>query len=352
MGKTTLLKELEDKRRDETLYLNCDEPDTREKLANQTSTALRELFRNRRLILIDEAQRVRNIGLTLKLIADNVPGVQVVATGSSSFALSNDVSEPLTGRKMEMRLHPFTLAELATVLSREELERRMEQFLTTGLYPEAFFADTLGAPQVITELAEGYLYKDALEYQQIKKPDALRKLLQALALQIGSEVSYTELGALLGIDKATLERYVDLLEKAFVIFKLPPLSRNLRKEIGKMRKIYFYDVGIRNSLIRNFNGPGLRTDIGALWENFLIAERMKHYEHTGALVNTFFWHTYDQQEVDFVEEAGGTLRGFEIKWKKGAHKLPRLFTDTYPQSTVQVITRETALAFASAGELK
>lgn len=222
VGKTTLLKELEDKRRDETLYLNCDEPDTREKLANQTSTALRELFRNRRLILIDEAQRVRNIGLTLKLIADNVPGVQVVATGSSSFALSNDVSEPLTGRKMEMRLHPFTLAELATVLSREELERRMEQFLTTGLYPEAFFADTLGAPQVITELAEGYLYKDALEYQQIKKPDALRKLLQALALQIGSEVSYTELGALLGIDKATLERYVDLLEKAFVIFKLPP----------------------------------------------------------------------------------------------------------------------------------
>ncbi|MEK7208116.1 MAG: ATP-binding protein [Patescibacteria group bacterium] len=352
VGKTTLLKELEDKRRDETLYLNCDEPDTREKLANQTSTALRELFRNRRLILIDEAQRVRNIGLTLKLIADNVPGVQVVATGSSSFALSNDVSEPLTGRKMEMRLHPFTLAELATVLSREELERRMEQFLTTGLYPEAFFADTLGAPQVITELAEGYLYKDALEYQQIKKPDALRKLLQALALQIGSEVSYTELGALLGIDKATLERYVDLLEKAFVIFKLPPLSRNLRKEIGKMRKIYFYDVGIRNSLIRNFNGPGLRTDIGALWENFLIAERMKHYEHTGALVNTFFWRTYDQQEVDFVEEAGGTLRGFEIKWKKGAHKLPRLFTDTYPQSTVQVITRETALAFASAGELK
>ncbi len=339
VGKTTILKELQKKYPEDSVYFNCDEPDVREKFTDKTSTELKNYLSDKKLILIDEAQRVPNIGLSLKLIVDNFPKVQIVATGSSSFELSNKISEPLTGRKIEFKLYPFSLDELSKTYSKNEVERMLEKLLIFGTYPNAFFAGEADAPNIISDIAESYLYKDALEYQNIRKPEVIQKLLQALALQIGKEVSYRELGTLLSIDKITLEKYIDLLEKAFIIFKLPPLSRNLRKEIGKMRKIYFYDMGIRNSLIRNFNSLSIRTDTGVMWENFLIAEKIKRNNNEGKRVNSYFWRTYDQKEVDYVEESSGEIKGFEIKWTETKFKEPALFSETYKGSAVQLINK-------------
>ncbi len=339
VGKTTIIKELEKKYSEDALYLNCDEPDIREKLTNKTSTELKQFVSGKKLVLIDEAQRVKNIGISLKLLTDNFPEIQIVATGSSSFELSNEISEPLTGRKIEFRLYPFSLEELCQMSSKMEITRMLEKYILFGMYPEVLFSNDRDAPKVVSAIAESYLYKDVLEYQNIRKPEVIQKLLQALALQIGQEVSYKELGMLLSIDKITLEKYIDLLEKAFIIFKLSPLSRNLRKEIGKMRKIYFYDLGIRNSLIKNFNTLSLRDDTGALWENFLIAEKIKNNDNAGKRVNSFFWRTYDQKEIDYVEESGGAINGYEIKWNTDKFKEQKLFTETYKNSTVKLVSK-------------
>jgi len=269
VGKTTLVKQILSQRKDDALYLNCDEPDIVDMLSRKTSTEIKDLFGNKKLVVIDEAQRVKDIGITLKIIIDNIENVQVVATGSSSFDLSNNVSEPLTGRKYEFFLPSLSVEELQDKYSGLEIKRLLENFVIYGMYPDIVL-NSADREINLKSLTDSYLFKDVLMYQNIKSPDILRKLLQALALQIGSEVSYTELSRLLGIDKKTVESYINILEKAFIIFKLNPYSSNLRKELKRLRKIYFYDTGIRNALINNFNPSHLRQDWGVLWENFKL----------------------------------------------------------------------------------
>ncbi len=345
VGKTTLVKKIIEESSSKSLYLNCDEPDVRELLTQKTSTELKRLIGDNKLVIIDEAQRVLNIGLTLKLLSDNFPDIKVLATGSSRFELSNQVKEPLTGRKFEFQLYPLSVAELLQAHSEMEIARLVEDMLRFGLYPEVVNTPITEAAGLIDEIAGSYLYKDILDYQALKKPELLEKLLTALALQVGQEVSYSELSNLLGFDKMTVERYLGLLEKAFIIFPLRPFSRNLRKEIGKKRKIYFYDLGIRNSIIKNFNPLDVRNDTGALWENFLIAERVKTNSAGKKRVNQYFWRTYDKKEIDLVEESGGQLSGYEFKWGKGKLKPLKDFLNAYPGSSVQLINRENFMDF-------
>lgn len=337
-GKTTLVKEIQKKYPQKSLYLNCDEPDIRQPLTDATSTQLKSVIGSKKLIFLDEAQRVKNIGLTLKLLVDNFPEIQVIATGSSSFDLSNEIVEPLTGRKYEFYLYPFSLAELRPVYSRLEIKRILEKRVLLGMYPEIVIKEN-EAETLLKEITNSYLYQDVLQYQQIKSPEILQKLLQALALQIGQEVSYNELASLLGIDKKTVSRYIEILEKAFVIFRLRPYSRNLRKELSKLRKIYFFDTGVRNALINNLNPFRLRQDVGHLWENFLISERIKSNQNQGLNPNIYFWRTHQQQEIDYLEEAGGKLAGFEFKWQAEKMKKPKDFVRAYPDSKLKLINK-------------
>lgn len=340
VGKTTLAKELLREYNQPDGYFNCEEPDINQALTNKTSTELKNLIGKRKLIVLDEAQKVKNIGLTIKLLVDNFPGIQLVATGSSSFDLANETAEPLTGRAFEFKLFPFSLNELKQKYSQLEIGRLLETFLRFGTYPEVVEADSGFARELISDITRNYLYKDILEFERLKNPDLILKLLQALALQLGSEVAYTELANLLGVDKVTIERYIQILEKAFVIFRLTPLSRNLRKELTKTRKIYFCDLGIRNSLINNFNELNLRTDVGAMWENFCILERLKFNSAKKLLPNVYFWRTYDQKEIDYIEEEGGKFNVFEFKWKKASCKFPKEFGETYPGSKFRIINKD------------
>lgn len=337
VGKTTLINQIREKYADST-YLNCDEPDIKSYLTDATSTRIKSLVGNSKLVFIDEAQRVKNIGLTLKLFVDQLPSVQVVATGSSSLELSDEVVEPLTGRKYEFHLYPFSMEELLQKYSSIEIDRIIERRMIMGMYPEV-----VEKPQedqrLLRTLASSYLYKDVLQYQDIRRPELLEKLLTALALQIGSEVSYNELGSALGVSKQTVSNYINLLEKSFVIFRLAPFSKNLRTELTKLRKIYFVDLGIRNALINSFNPHELRQDVGQLWENFMISERLKHNVNREISARSYFWRTYGQQEIDYIEEAGGQLTAFEFKWKEGKQQSTKGFTDTYPNSKVEFINR-------------
>lgn len=344
VGKTTLVREIEAKHANIALYLNADQPDVRESLTNKTSTELKEYVGRYTLVVIDEAQRVQNIGVTLKLLVDNYPAIQVIATGSSSFDLSNIVVEPLTGRKYEFTLYPLSVEELAQAYQRIDLSRLLETHLLYGSYPEIITA-TEAKERLIRDIADSYLYKDILEYQQVKSSATVQSLLEALALQVGNEVSYVELANLLHIDKNTVSRYVDLLEQAFVIFHMRPLSRNLRKELGKLRKIYFYDLGIRNALIRSFNPLSHRTDTGAVWENYIISERVKWNGNHGRDPLRYFWRTYDQQEIDYIEEEGGSFSASEIKWTKARKKAPKAWRDGYPGASWNVITKDNYLNY-------
>jgi len=339
VGKTTLIKEIEKKFPDDSFYINCDEPDLRAALTNVTSTNLKNMIGKKRLILIDEAQRVKNIGLTLKLFTDQLPHVQVIATGSSSLDLSNEIVEPLTGRKYEFYLYPFSLSELKSVYSPVELKRIIETRMIMGMYPDIVLKPEESSRN-LRSLSKSYLYKDVLQYQDIRRPELLEKLLRALALQTGQEVSYNELSNLLDISKITVRNYIQLLEKAFVIFRLPPFSRNLRTELRKLRKIYFYDTGIRNALINNMNPLDIRQDAGQLWENFMISERLKLNSNNGKYVNTYFWRTHRQAEIDYIEEAGGNLRAFEFKFRPGKNRIPKAFYSAYPDCPVEFINRD------------
>lgn len=329
VGKTTLTKMIAESTDQEFTYLNCDETDIRELLTNTTSTNLKNLVGSKKLVLIDEAQRVKNIGLTLKLFADELKGVQVIATGSSALELSNEINEPLTGRKYEFNLFPFSIRELTAAYGWIDTNRLLEDRILYGLYPEIILKQDERKP-LIKEITKNYLFKDILAYKGLRKPEVLEKLLVALAAQIGREVSYNEISNTLGIDKETVSRYIELLEKTFVVFKLRPFSRNLRNEISKMHKIYFYDTGIRNAIISNFNAMETRPDCGALWENFIIAEKMK--ANTGLEIDakSYFWRTAQQQEIDYIEEKDRNLSAFEFRWNKKQKKnIPKTFLNTY-----------------------
>jgi hypothetical protein len=341
VGKTTLVKEIQKKYEAISLYLNCDEPDIKEALMDKTSTELKSFIGNKKLVIIDEAQRVRNIGLTLKLLVDNYPDVQIIATGSSSFELSNQTIEPLTGRKYEYFLYPFSVVEIKNIYSTLEIDRLIEKRMIFGMYPEIVLNEN-DNERNLKEIARSYLYKDALQYQNIRNPEVLEKLLQALALQIGNEVSYNELSSFIGIDKKTVQNYISILEKAFVIFRLNPFSRNLRNELKKLRKIYFFDTGIRNALINNLNSLSLRNDVGVLWENFLIAERLKNNSNNFSSKNIYFWRTHQREEIDYIEEKAGKINAFEFKWKSKSPltvRVPKGFYDNYKESAYKIIDK-------------
>ena len=345
VGKTTLIKSIESHSGTPSLFLNCDEPDIRPLLENVTSSQLKFLIGNNKLVLIDEAQRIKNIGITLKLLVDNFKDIQVIASGSSALELANEINEPLTGRKKEYHLFPISTGEMVNNSSVLEEKRMLEQRLIYGFYPD-IINNPDDATESLLELSSNYLYKDILSLESIRKPALLENLLIALALQIGNEVSYNELGQLLNSDPKTVENYINLLEKCFVIFQLSSFSRNLRNEIKKGKKIYFYDNGIRNAIIKNFNPIQLRQDIGALWENFLMAERVKSDYYKKRLVNRYFWRTRQQHEIDLVEETGGKLLAWEFKWnEKSKSKVSPSFLLTYPEASGHIINKENYLNF-------
>ncbi|MDI6803335.1 MAG: ATP-binding protein [Bacteroidota bacterium] len=339
-GKTTLIQSVLNAQSLPSLLLNGDEPDVREMLSNTTSTKLKSIIGKHKIVFIDEAQRIPNIGITLKLFADNLKDVQVIATGSSAFELANKTNEPLTGRKYEYLLYPISFGEMVEHHGLIDEKRLIEHRLIFGCYPE-IITKPGEEKELLKLLAGSYLYKDLLTLEYVKKPAMLEKILKALALQIGSEVSYHEISQIVNADNETVEKYIDLLEKAFVVFRLPAFNRNVRNEIKKGKKIYFFDNGIRNAIISNFSAPNMRSDIGALWENFLISERMKYLHYKGTDMSRYFWRTTMQQEIDYIEEMSGRLSAFEFKWNvKAKGKFPKTFTNAYPQSKTQVITSE------------
>lgn len=340
VGKTTALKDLIAKQHQTFLFLNADEPDVRESLENTTSSQLKIIFGAHKVVFIDEAQRVAGIGLTLKLITDNLKDIQVIATGSSAFDLASKTQEALTGRKREFFLYPLSFAEMVQHHGLIEEKRMLEQRMLFGYYPE-IVTKPAKAERQIRDLAESYLFKDVLQLDFIKKPSLLLKIVKALALQIGSEVSMQEISRLVGADVHTVEKYIDILEKAFVIFTLPALNRNVRNEIRKGKKIYFYDTGIRNALISNFNPLSNRTDTGALWENFVIAERMKWLSYQQKHVDRYFWRTTQQQEIDYLEEVNGKFTAVEFKWNpKQTARFSKTFTNAYEIDKSTVISTE------------
>lgn len=341
VGKTTLVQSLRSHIDKPVLVLDCDILRNRELLAHQDERKLGELIAGASIVIIDEAQRVPNIGLILKILHTYFPEVQIIATGSSSFDLANSISEPLTGRMYDFMLLPLSYEELLSQTNMFELNTNLEKNLLYGSYPGIISLVPVARQDELQKLASNYLYKDILAFDQIRKPDQLLKILQLLALQIGSEASLSEIGTQLGLNVVTVQRYVDLLEKTFVIFHLSGLSRNLRKEISKSNKYYFWDLGIRNALIQNHNPLNVRTDVGPLWENYCIAERLKRNAHHQIFANTFFWRTYDQQEIDLVEERAGQMLAFEFKWKASQNpRPPKAFREGYLGSKFEQITPE------------
>lgn len=348
-GKTTLVKAIQAAYDGYAAFFNCDEIDTQAKFTRRTATEMRTEFENAKLIILDEAQRVPDIGHALKLLVDTYPELQIIATGSSSFDLSDRLAEPLTGRHFAYQLFPLSEQELQDTFGRAETDRRLQERLRFGSYPEILTAETLSDKERLLRLVtSAYLFQDVLLFQKVKSADILLKLLRALALQVGQEVSNRELGQLVGIDTNTVARYLDILEKAFVLFRLPSWSRNLRKEIGKRNKVYFYDVGIRNALINNTGPLAERQDIGALWENYIISERLKLNVYNRRYRDLYFWRTYDQQEIDLIEHRGADLRGIEFKWQPNkTYRPPKIFLETYPGSTVECITRANYQSFVT-----
>ncbi len=348
VGKTTLLKNILESVSTEkkVQFWNCDESDVRQFLSEANSAKLKSFIGNSDFIVIDEAQRVKDIGLTIKLLHDSFANVQLAVTGSSSLDLSNSINEPLTGRKFEYNLFPFSTNELVNHTSMLEEMRQLQNRLVYGFYP-----DVVNNPgeekEILTNIVNSYLYKDVFEFQDIRKSSVIEKLVQALALQVGSEVSFNELGNLLGIDSITVQRYVDLLEKAYVIFHIRSYSRNVRNELKKSIKIYFYDNGVRNSVISNFSPVDLRSDIGALWENFLISERIKNNAYHNKNTKYYFWRTTQKQEIDFIEEVDQNLFAYEFKYnpKKAKTKCPLTFSNNYPNVPFNVITSENYMDF-------
>ncbi len=346
-GKTTLLTDIANSL-GVYLLIDCDDIIARRVLEDANTEELRQLIGNHKVVFIDEAQRVTNIGVTLKIITDRFKDVQLLVSGSSALELANKINEPLTGRKWEYQLFPISWQELSNHYGYLPSVQQLENRLIYGMYPEV--VTNPGNEKIILKnLTSSYLYKDLLSYSGIRKPEIIERLLQALALQIGNEISYNELSNTLQIDKNTVRSYMDLLEKAFIIFRLNPLSRNVRNEISTNRKVYFYDNGVRNALIANFNPLELRNDTGALWENFLVCERMKLISYEQQFVNTFFWRTKQQQEIDYIEEFDGQMNAYEFKWGKSAkYNFSNTFVKSYPNCKTQVVSRDNFHQFLTA----
>ena len=328
------------------LFVSGEDLTVQNYLSSQSIQKLREFVGGNELLVIDEAQRTEKIGINLKLIVDHIKNIKVIATGSSSFDLARDVGEPLTGRKFVLKLFPLAQMEISRIEQRFETDANLESRLIYGSYPEIVITnDNKQRELYLREIISSYLYKDILELEGIRHSNKLIRLLQLLAFQIGKEVSYNELGTQLGMSKNTVERYLDLLEKVFVVYKLSGFSRNLRKEVSKNHRYYFYDNGIRNAIIGNLNPLEMRDDTGTLWENYIIMERIKKQEYLQVVANNYFWRTYDQKEIDLIEEREGRLYGYEIKWKKTKARPPKDWLATYKNATYEVITRENYLEF-------
>ncbi|OGM97818.1 MAG: hypothetical protein A2817_02120, partial [Candidatus Yanofskybacteria bacterium RIFCSPHIGHO2_01_FULL_39_8b] len=336
VGKTTLVKDIISKYGEEAKYINCDILENRQALEIQDDKKLRQFLGEGKIFILDEAQRVVDIGLSLKILIDSFPDIQIIATGSSSFDLANRINEPLTGRTISFTLYPISLREIKKYKESSEgfdFEKLLPDLLRFGGYPEIVTGKAENKIQYLKEISANYLFKDIFEFEGVKRPEILVKLLQLLAFQIGNEVSYNELAVKLEINRDTVVRYINLLEKAFVIFRLYPFARNLRNEIGKKNKIYFYDLGIRNAIISAFNAPEEREDLGALWENFCIVERTKFLQDGNLYRNVYFWRTLDKKEIDYIEEYDGRLYGYELKWGQGKYKTPESFISTYKNSS-------------------
>ena len=345
IGKSTLLQQCQAKFKQPVAWWNGDETDHRTLLENATSTKLRSLIGKNKTVVIDEAQRIHNIGLCMKLITDNIKTVKLIATGSSAFELANKINEPLTGRKWEYHLFPFSFGEMVNHTSLIEEKRLLHQRLIYGYYP-----DVVNNPgnetALLKQLADSYLYKDILTWERIQKPAQLEKLVQALAFQMAQVISYNELGQHCGLNAETVEKYINLLEKAFIVYRLPALSRNPRNELRKSFKIFFYDNGLRNAVINQFNPVNLRPDIGQLWENWFISERLKYNSYKEKMVSRFFWRTLAQQEVDYIEEANGKLTAFECKWNpKAKGGVSKAFTNAYEKAVTYIVHYDNAEEF-------
>ena len=339
VGKTTLVKKIASKYSKDSSYFNCELASVQEALSIPEPKRIKDFLGNSKIIILDEAQRVKNIGLILKVLVDAYPELQIIATGSSSFDLANEINEPLTGRKLVFNLFPLSLEEIMGDKGFLEVESNLERILRFGSYPEVFFLNEEEAIIKLEEISSSYLFKDILNFDKIKKSSILVKLLQLLALQIGSEVSYNELATKLGINRITVEKYIDILEQCFIVFRLNSFSRNLRNEISKSIKVYFYDLGIRNILIKNLNPLSIRNDSGFLWENFCIIERMKKNKYSNVFANYYFWRNFEKKEIDLIEERDGKLYAYEFKINKEESKVPPIFLKTYRDAEYKTINR-------------
>ena len=345
VGKTTLVKKIADDYKSQSGYFNCDLISVQDALSILEANRIKNFLGDHNIIILDEAQRIKNIGLILKILIDTYPELQIIATGSSSFDLANEINEPLTGRKIVFNLFPLSVEEIMGDNGFLYIDSKLEKILRYGTYPDVFFSEDKEAASKLEEIASSYLFKDILSFDKIKKSSIIVKLLQLLALQVGSEVSYNELASKLGINRITVEKYIDILEQCFILFRINSFSRNLRNEISKSIKIYFYDLGVRNILIKNLNPLDIRNDAGFLWENFCILERIKRNKYNNIFANYYFWRTYDQKEIDFIEERDGKLFAYEFKLNKEHSKAPSIFLETYKNSQYQTINRENYYKF-------
>lgn len=344
-GKSTIVKRILAKYPGKSRYFNGDETVTK-RLFHEAgdATTLKRIIGESRVVVIDEAQKIENIGLKLKILVDSFPESQIIATGSSSFDLANKIAEPLTGRTVQFTLFPLSLSELSQVWDKEEIKLQLENLLLYGSYPAVVTASSLEEKTVILkQLVSDYLYKDVLSFDKVRKSEVLKRFTEAVALQIGNEVSYNELANLLQIGKQTAVSYLDILEQGFILFRLTSFSRNLRQEINRSRKIYLVDTGVRNVLINNLNPLSLRTDIGALWENFVVGEFKKSQFWAANSSPLYFWRTYSQEEIDLVKDEGGKLFAYEIKWAKPKKRPPKNWLRAYPDSSWKTMTRDNFL---------
>ena len=348
VGKTTLMQNFFSSSEYKVKMVTGDDITIHQVLGSQSLDTISSFCEGYDVIAIDEAQKIPNIGIGMKLMVDNIPGIKVVATGSSSFELAGQTGEPLTGRKNTLMLYPIAQMELLHHMNKFELTEKLEEFLIYGSYPSVLTADSLSKKtDILNELVGSYLFKDVLEFERIKSPHLLIDLLRLLAFQIGNEVSINELSQNLKIDNKTVKRYIELLEKAFIIYRLGGYSRNLRKEISKKAKYFFYDTGIRNAVIANLNSLKMRNDKGQLWENFLVIERLKKQSYSPIYANNFFWRTWTGKEVDFIEEREGKLFGYEFKWTQKNNKPPKLWLDTYAEASWEVVDTNNYMEFVT-----